>query len=145
MLKVKTYLDCSTTHGIGLFAGEDIAAGAEIWEFNPKIDLTFSPSQWGEIMKSLVPAGRNTLRRYSYKENGSYCLCLDNAQFMNHSQDCCNVGNDKAKDVMFALVDIRNGEELLCNYRDYSDWDDAHLRCLCPCEPLSAGGVSKES
>jgi len=141
MLKVKTYLDRSTTHGIGLFAGEDIAAGAEIWEFNPKIDLTFNPAQWDEIMKSLVPAGRDTLRRYSYKENGSYYVCLDNAQFMNHSQDVCNVGNDKGKNIMYALIDIGSGEELLCNYLDYSDWDDAHLRCLCRNEELTDDGI----
>jgi hypothetical protein len=131
MLKVKTYLDRSAIHGIGLFAGDDIDEGAEVWVFNQHIDLLFTPVQWEALLESLVPAGRGTIRRYSYKENGRYCLCLDNAQFMNHSPDGYNVGNDKEKNIMFARVGIRTGEELLCNYLDYSDSDDYHLAFSC--------------
>ncbi len=39
MLLIKTKLDLSKIHGIGLFAGEDIPKGTIIWRFNSLIDI----------------------------------------------------------------------------------------------------------
>jgi len=45
MLLIKTYLDKSPIHGIGVFAGEFIKKGTQVWEFNPLIDIILTPEQ----------------------------------------------------------------------------------------------------
>ena len=126
MLKVKTYLDASSVHGIGIFAGEDIPKGSVIWEFNPYVDLVYTPEQWCSLGANISIQSFAALKRYSYKEKGNYYVCLDNAQFMNHSAVDFNVGDNREGNNMLARRDIRMGEELLCNYFQYSDSDDEH-------------------
>ncbi len=129
MLRIHTYLDRSVTHGIGIFAAEDIPEGTLIWEYNPQVDLTYSPEEWQKLKTTVAPACFTALERYSYKENNRYHLCIDNAQFMNHSESGYNVVNT-AHNTMLAHCDIRRGEELLCNYFQYSDADDVHAERL---------------
>ena len=130
MLKVKTYLEVSPVHGIGVYAGENIPYGTIVWEFNPYVDLVYTPEQWSAIEAGVSCQSMEVMRRYSYKEKGRYYLCLDNAQFMNHSQDNYNLINNKKNNTMHAEKDISKGDELLCNYYEYSDSDDIHLQCL---------------
>lgn len=129
MLKVKTYLAASPVHGIGIFAGEDIKTQTVIWECNPQVDLRYSCEEWQKLRKSVSPESFAALERYSYKENNTYWLCLDNAQFMNHCEQDFNVVNESSG-FMLARRDIRKGEELLCNYFQYSDYDDVHVKWL---------------
>ena len=129
MLKIKTYLDRSEIHGIGLFAGQDINKGSLIWEFNPHVDLAYNCQQWKAIRDSVTPQSFAALERYSYKEGNTYYLCLDNAQFMNHSLVGSNVVN-RPDNTMVARCDICQGEELRCNYFEYSDFDDVHINAL---------------
>ena len=42
MLLVKTYLDKSLIHGVGVFADEFIKKGTLMWEFNPLIDVVLT-------------------------------------------------------------------------------------------------------
>lgn len=39
MLLIKTKLDLSKIHGVGLFADEFIAKGTKIWEYRPNFGL----------------------------------------------------------------------------------------------------------
>ena len=131
MLNVKTYLDRSLIHGIGLFASQDIKAGTLVWEFNHAIDLAYSPEQWDSLRANTSSQSFRNLLQLSYKEDGYIYICMDNAQFMNHSESRNNVthyGTSKSR--MYALRDIPIGEELLCNYNSYSDQDDYHVRKL---------------
>ena len=130
MLKVQTYLDISAVHGIGIFASEDIPGATVIWEFNPHVDLVFTPDEWNHIAVNVSEQSFAALKRYSYKEKGNYYLCLDNAQFMNHSATAFNVENLRETNLMVSRCDIRKGEELLCNYFQFSDSDDEHVLCL---------------
>jgi len=130
MLKVRTYLDISRVHGIGIFAEEDIPRGTVIWEFNPHVDLLYSPEEWSRLATSISEQSLAALKRYSYKEKGKYCLCIDNAQFMNHCAENFNVENLQEGNRMLACCDISKGEELLCNYFQFSDSDDAHVLFL---------------
>lgn len=130
MLKVRTYLATSAVHGIGIFADENIARGTVIWEFNPHVDLVYTPDEWSALSASISEQSMAALMRYSYKENGNHYLCLDNAQFMNHCTKQFNVENELAHNLMYARFDIREGEELLCNYFQFSDSDDAHVLFL---------------
>ncbi|MEW6520850.1 MAG: SET domain-containing protein [Thermodesulfobacteriota bacterium] len=130
MLTIATYLDRSSLHGIGVFAAEDVARGRIVWEFNPLIDLEFTAEEWREIESKAAPASFRHIRRYSYKEGNRFYLCVDNAQFMNHSSEVANVANDRSSNTMVACSDIRRGEELLCNYFEYCDSDDFNLMHL---------------
>jgi len=130
MLRVRTFLDRSAMHGIGVFASEDIAEGSVVWEYNSVLDMTFSPEQWAALMSGCSPESLEQIQRYTYKEGGRYVLCTDNAQFMNHADMSSNVRNDRDVDVMYARKPIRAGEELLCDYREFCDTDDVNLRAV---------------
>ena len=132
MLTVSTYLDRSALNGIGLFAAEDIQKDGIVWEFSPGIDLVFTVQEWKGLLARAAPPARRALRRYSYKSDNLLYLCLDNAQFMNHGGGMKNIGNNRNKDTMHALRDIAAGEELLCDYFEYSDADDFHLDLIPP-------------
>jgi len=128
MLRIKTSLSNSPINGIGLFAEENVQKGKIVWTFNPLVDLVFSPNEWNDLQKKISEDSFNQIKKYAYKENNRYILCVDNAQFMNHSDTHYNVGNLKDGDIMIALTDIQKGDELVCNYFEYSDADDAHLQ-----------------
>lgn len=110
MLIVKTYLDKSPINGIGLFAGEFIPKGTKIWIFTPKLDLAF---------KKIEVKNKNIfeyLNKYCYRYNGYYILCMDDARFINHS-DTPNT-NDEKFPYVIANKDIKEGEELTCDYNN---------------------------
>ncbi|KPJ98366.1 MAG: hypothetical protein AMJ60_08485 [Desulfobacterales bacterium SG8_35] len=130
MLKVRTYLSTSTVHGIGVYADEDIPRGTVIWEFNPHVDLVYTPDEWNNVSASISEPSLAVLKRYSYKEKGNHYLCLDNAQFMNHCATLFNVEDHQEGSLMLARCDIRKGEELLCNYFQFGDSDDEHVLFL---------------
>ncbi|MFN2501707.1 MAG: SET domain-containing protein [Pyrinomonadaceae bacterium] len=121
MLLVKTKLDISDIHGVGLFADEFIPAGTVTWRFNALIDLRFPP---GDLQK-LSEHALSQIQKYSYREkhSGLYVLCGDDARFFNHSDtpNCIDIyvsedTSDDEQDVTIALRDIQADEELTCNY-----------------------------
>jgi len=116
MLLVKTKLDISGIHGIGLFAAEFIPKNTVIWKFNRLIDLRCPE----EEIEKLSESSRRQIQKYSYREKhtGLYVLCGDDARFFNHSQNpnCFDFYHDKEQDLTVALRDIKPGEELTCDY-----------------------------
>lgn len=133
MLRIATYLDKSSINGIGVFAAEPVRKGCTVWDFNPAVDFVFTARQWKKKLVSVTPHAREALRRYSYKSNNKFYLCNDNSQFMNHSNTLNNIINNNADDSMSAARNIALGEELLCNYFEYSDEDDYHLTIIRAC------------
>jgi len=127
MFTINTYLDRSTIQGIGVFAAEDIAKGKVVWVFNPLLDIELNGAQWTELEQTISTQSFKVVQRYAYKENNKFYLCVDNAQFMNHSDDHFNVGNNKTDNTMAAKTAIRKGDELVCNYYEYCDPDDVNL------------------
>ena len=122
MLLVKTYLGKSPIHGVGVFAGEFIPKGTLVWKFDPLIDIILTPEQ----VKSLPQVAREFIEfvgiSYPFGED-TYCLSLDNAQYMNHSSEY-NLQPDSEGDR--SLVDIPEGTELTVNYflEDHRVTDD---------------------
>lgn len=122
MLLVKTYLDRSTIHGIGLFAGERIPAGTVVWRRSPEIDLLLEPAQ----LDRLHAAARAQVEKYSYLDRmlGKLVLCGDDARFFNHSDTPnCHDFPDASGGTTVAARDIERGEELTS---DYSSFDASH-------------------
>ncbi len=122
MLLVKTYLDRSAIHGIGLFAAERIPAGTVIWRRSPDIDLLLEPAQ----LDRLHPAAREQIEKYTYLDRllGKLVLCGDDARFFNHAADPnCHDFPDANGGTTVAARDIEPGDELTS---DYASFDANH-------------------
>jgi SET domain-containing protein len=112
MLLVPTTVGPSRIEGLGLHAAEPIAAGTEVWRWHPVFDV-FIPD--AEITRLPEPA-REFLERYAYPAPelpGGLSLNLDDARFMNHSDDPTL---ETVGEVCIARRDIAAGEELTCDY-----------------------------
>jgi hypothetical protein len=110
MLLVKTYLDRSPIHGLGVFASEAIRKGTKIWRFVDGFDRVYSPEAFARLPK---PA-QDFIQHYGYQVDGEILLTVDNDHHMNHSDDantCWRV------DHIVAKRDIALGEEITNNYR----------------------------
>jgi uncharacterized protein len=123
MLLVKTYLDRSLIHGIGLFAAEPIRKGTVVWRRSSAIDVVLSPDQ----IEALSPPAREQIRKYTYRDRvlGGHVLCGDDARFLNHTEDPnCRDLPDADGGATVAARDIAAGEELTC---DYAAFDADHV------------------
>ena len=116
MMRVKTYLDKTDRGDLGLFAAQNIAEGTIVWVFDSSLERVFSNS-WLETMPQQT---REYIKKYAYqtKLNGSdtdtlWVLCLDDNKFLNHS-DTPNL--EDFEDHSVAIRDIKQGEELTCDY-----------------------------
>lgn len=116
MLLVKTMLQPSPIHGIGLFAAERIAAGTPVWRFVKDFDRVLPP-----VMRLRFPQ-YVFLLHYAQRcpLTQQYVLCVDDARFMNHSDDpnvLVRAPLWDAKLTHDAIRDIAEGEEITCDYR----------------------------
>ncbi|HTN53940.1 MAG TPA: SET domain-containing protein [Anaeromyxobacter sp.] len=115
MLLVKTHLDRSTIHGIGLFASEPIRAGTVIWRLDSTIDVQLGADQ----IEALAPPARAQIRKYTYLDKvlRTWVLCGDDARFFNHAEqpNCRDVPDERGGRTI-AARDIAAGEELTCDY-----------------------------
>jgi uncharacterized protein len=116
MLQVRVRLGPSPIHGIGVFAAEPIARGAEVWRFTPGFDLELDPA----FVERQPEHVREWLRVYGYLDPRlkRFILCCDGARFLNHSAEP-NLRPDFAREphgVDFAVRDIAPGEELTVDY-----------------------------
>lgn len=112
MFLIRTYLAPSKIHGIGVFAGEEVSAGQEIWRFTPPVDqvLPFS------YVEALPKAQRDFLDTYTYESEyfgPGLVLNGDHARFLNHARQ---PNTDNSREVTLAAQDIAVGEEITCDY-----------------------------
>ncbi|HMA89662.1 MAG TPA: SET domain-containing protein [Burkholderiales bacterium] len=116
MLLVRTRLAPSAIHGLGVFAAEPIARGAEVWRFAPGFDLDLDP----KALEAVPAQVREWLLVYGYLDPRlqRFILCCDDARFINHSATP-NLRPDFAREphgVDLALRDVAPGEELTVDY-----------------------------
>jgi hypothetical protein len=110
MLLVKTYLDRSPIHGLGVFAAEPIPKGTKIWRYVEGFDRSWSPRQFARLPKE----AQEFVAYYGYRVDGEILLTVDNDHFINHSDDSntyWRAGHIRAK------RDIARGEEITNSYR----------------------------
>ncbi len=116
MLLVPTYVAPSPIEGVGLFAAADIRAGTLIWRFEPQFDRLLSP----EEVEALDAVQKAYVARYGYSFEGDRKMTVvegDNGRFMNHSE---TPNTDfKTPSFGFALANIPEGAELLCDYGEF--------------------------
>ncbi len=110
MLLVKTYLDKSTIHGLGVFAGEYIRKGTKVWRFVEGFDRAWSPREFAKLPKQ----ARTYVLRYGYRVDGEILLTADHDHHINHSHSantCWRNGH------IVACRDIAKGDEITNDYR----------------------------
>ena len=120
MLTVKTSVGPSDIQGMGLFTQENIPAGATVWVYDPRFDISFD-CQEVEMMLELQ---RELITRFAYisKETGKYIFCIDNSRFINHLSSGRNnldvvriMGEPEWRGI--ANRDIEVGEEITVDYQ----------------------------
>ncbi|HEY5378207.1 MAG TPA: SET domain-containing protein [Pseudolabrys sp.] len=112
MLLVKTYLDKSPIHGLGVFAGEFIRKGAKIWRFVEGFDRCYTSEQFARLPK---PA-RDFLKDYGYRVDGEVLFTVDNDHHMNHAE---NPNTVLRGGYVIAANDIAKGVEVTNDYREF--------------------------
>ena len=116
MFLIKYKLGHSNIHGIGIFANEDIAKGTRIYKHSSKLDLQITKRQFDKLKSE----EQRIIKHYGYidKNSGLYRLDYDDIRFINHS-DNPNIGLKNG--IIIALKDINKGEELIQNYKEFSE------------------------
>ena len=114
MLLIDTYLDKSTIHGVGVFAKENVKKGEKIKEVRPEFEFEFNQNNLPKMPLALA----RLIDTHAYeREPGSKILVLgiDNEKYLNHSDD------PSVDDNGIALKDIKIGDEITIDYRDFDD------------------------
>lgn len=133
MFLVHTRVGPSAIHGNGVFAGEPVAAGREIWRYDPVFDRNFSQAQFD----AAPPATQAFLRMYAYCAidlNGDWLLSGDHARFLNHSARPNTV---ERPFVSLAARLIAAGDEITCDYAAFcAEWsEDFAATAVTPSSP----------
>jgi len=85
MLLVKTYLDKSKIHGIGLYADQFIPKGKAAYERSPNLDINLSKKSFNKLdyysKKQIKHYGHMSLKRNKWH------LAFDDIRFCNHSKN----------------------------------------------------------
>jgi len=110
MLLVKTRVDKSKIHGIGLFADQDIPKGTNVWTFVEGFDRVYTDAQY----KKLPKAAQEFIQHYGYRADGEILLTVDHDCYTNHSDNANTVYRDG---YMVAKRAIKKGEEITSDYR----------------------------
>jgi SET domain-containing protein len=112
MLLVKTYLDKSKVHGLGVFAGQSIPKGAKIWRFVYGFDRFYTRKRLAKLPKQ----ARDYINLHGYQWKNEILLSMDYDTFMNHSE---NPNTDFHNGYVIARNNIRKGEEITNDYRAF--------------------------
>ena len=89
MLLIKTKIDKSNIHGIGLFAAQFIPKGTIVWKFVDDFDLRIEKDKLNDLSKP----SREQALKYGYisRRTNKFIIPFDDSRFFNHS-DTPNVG-----------------------------------------------------
>lgn len=120
MLSIPTYVEKSETNGLGLFAERDIEKGEVIWFYDPNGDLIFTKDEFEKICSVMSEENREKFKNWAWRRGDCYLLCADNANFWNHSETNPNCGGT-SPNYTVALRNIKAGEELFENYKEYDE------------------------
>lgn len=114
MMLVRCRLGRSRIEGLGVFAEDDIPAGAPVWRFDPDFDLLVTR----ERLAAAPVHVRAFWARYAFEmRDHPGCMALDgdDGRFMNHSPDA-NLDFSQPG-MAVAARPIAAGEELTCDYQ----------------------------
>lgn len=114
MIYITYKIKPSGTHGIGLFADQNIKSGELIYTPTPLLDVDISQQEFD----TLTPSEQRELKYYGYynKKTSKWHVAFDAIRILNHgTAEVANVTQDEDM-VMTAIRDIQSGEELFQDY-----------------------------
>ena len=112
MFLIDTYLDKSKIQGIGVFSKENITKGKKIKEVRPEFEIRINKTNLPRMPLALA----NFIQTHAHEENeNEYCLGIDNEKYLNHSN------NPTVDEDGIALKNIKIGDEITIDYRDFDD------------------------
>jgi len=111
MMIVKNYVAASAIHGVGLFAGEDIAEGQIVYVYTPGVDIAMTR----EEMSSFGPEFTRFMIIYAYEDMTDHhmVISIDNSRLMNHASDPNTAWNSRQG---WATRPIAKDDEITCDY-----------------------------
>lgn len=117
MLLVPTDVRPSSVHGRGVFARDFVPCGTVVWVMDRDSTLALTRAQWAVLSASESDDLSNAFRWHGFEEQEHIVVDLDNARYLNHSEDRANLAcPPERRNAMVATRDIEAGEELLENY-----------------------------
>lgn len=125
MIHIRYKIQASNTHGIGLFADQDIKAGDLIYTPNPLLDVDITEAQF----ETLSPSEQKEVMYYGYfnHKTHQWHVAFDAIRILNHGEaEASNVSQDEDM-VMRAKKDILKGDELLQDYSEIYPIDGEHF------------------
>lgn len=122
MMRIKTYLDKTERGDLGLYAAQNISQGTIVWVYDEGFEKIFTD----EEVNNMSILTKEYVKKYSYQKSDdkTWVLCIDDNKFLNHS-DAPNLEDFETHSV--AVVDIKKGQELTCNYYGFDAQADKKL------------------
>ena len=112
MFLINTYLDKSKIQGVGVFSKENVMKGQKIKESRPEFELRFDTTNMPKMPLALA----NFIETHAYEDKkNEYVMGIDNEKYLNHST------KPSVDDDGIALKDIKMGDEITVDYRDFDD------------------------
>ena len=114
LLYIDTYLDKREIHGVGVFSKENVNKGEQIKEERPEFEIEFNKNK----LPSMPLALAKLIDTHAYERklgSGILVLGIDNEKYLNHSN------NPSVNDEGIALKNIKIGDEITIDYKDFDD------------------------
>jgi SET domain-containing protein len=120
MLTVKTKVDKSKIHGLGVFADQNIPKGTIVWMFKEGIDTKYTKEQF----ESMTKEQQKDIIHFSYYDINLNCYIhsFDDSRYVNHSDNpnlSSHYDEHYVEGYSYANRDIKIGEELTDDYYEY--------------------------
>lgn len=125
MIHIKYKLGVSDTHGVGLFADQDIEPDDLIYTPNPLLDLNLTQDEF----EQLTPGEQREVQYYGYfhEPSGRWHVAFEAIRFLNHAPaGHANVTQNREM-VMKAVRRVLKGEELFQDYSEIYPADGDHF------------------
>lgn len=127
MMHIKYTLGPSALHGIGLFAGEDLAKGQLVYTASPLLDVNLTEAEF----ESLAEREKEEVRWWGFFDEPTqkWHVDFDVSKFINHADDATlsqDPGHTEA--YLVATQDVKAGEELTQDYREFEGEEDLKKR-----------------
>lgn len=132
MFKIRYKLGPSKIHGTGVFADENISRGLVAWEPEPPSrEITQREfDRMGQAEKASV-----LFYGFKSKNTGKYVFSEGDVHFLNHSKNgnvTEEIAPNKGEGVLIAKRDIKSGEEITQDYREFESEKDITKRGISP-------------
>lgn len=120
-MQVKYSIEHVGAKGRGIVARQDVPKGALVWSGeHSQVRVFKTPAEFTAFLDPLPLEEQRKALMFAYGWDGAVFLVTDEARFMNHSRDC-NIGTTaESEDNLYALRDIKEGEEFLEDYGVYA-------------------------